>query len=91
MVLPAWDQTLGTLVSCLDATLRRIGGTPAYVLTDDPQTVTVDRIAGIAIRHPDIVAAGKHYDCTVATCEPFDPEREELVDHARAPGGLAPD
>ncbi|MER5802136.1 Mu transposase domain-containing protein [Streptomyces mirabilis] len=74
VVIPAWAQTLGTLVACLDATLRRLGGAPAYVLTDNPRTVTIDRVAGIATRHPDIVAAGKHYSCTVATCEPFDPE-----------------
>lgn len=40
----------------------------------NPRTVTMDRVAGIAIRHPEIVAAGKHYGCTVATCDPFDPE-----------------
>ena len=28
VVLPVWDQTLSTLVSCLDTTLRRIGGAP---------------------------------------------------------------
>jgi hypothetical protein len=33
VVLPAWDQTLGTLVACLDVTLRRLGGAPTYVLT----------------------------------------------------------
>jgi transposase len=61
VVLPAWDQTLGTLVACLDAALRRIGGVPTYVLTDNAKTVTIDRVAGIPVRHPDIVAAGRHY------------------------------
>lgn len=74
VVLPVWDQTLGTLVSCLDATLRRVGGAPTYVLTDNAKTVTVDRIAGIPVRHPEIVAAGRHYGCQVETCQPFDPE-----------------
>jgi hypothetical protein len=74
VVIPAWDQTLGTLVACLDATLRRCGGVPTYLLTDNPKTVTVDRIAGVPVRHPDIVAAGRHYGCTVETCVPFDPE-----------------
>jgi transposase len=73
VVLPAWDQTLGTLVACVDATLRRIGGAPTYVLTDNPKTVTIDRVAGVPVRHPDIVAAGRHYGCKVETCEPFDP------------------
>jgi hypothetical protein len=29
VVIPTWDQTLGTLVSCVDATLRRLSGAPA--------------------------------------------------------------
>ena len=31
VVIPAWDQTLGTLIACLDETLRRVGGVPAYL------------------------------------------------------------
>jgi hypothetical protein len=46
VVLPVWDQTLPTLIVCLDATLRRIGGAPVYALTDNEQTVTVEHIAG---------------------------------------------
>ena len=26
VVIPTWDRTLGTLIACLDATLRRLGG-----------------------------------------------------------------
>ncbi|MFC4011290.1 IS21 family transposase [Nonomuraea purpurea] len=74
VVLPVWDCTLGTLVSCLDSTLRRIGGAPTYVLTDNAKTVTTDHVAGIAVRHPQIVAAGRFYGCTVETCVPYDPE-----------------
>ncbi|GLI03945.1 IS21 family transposase [Phytohabitans aurantiacus] len=81
VVIPAWDQTLGTLVSCLDATLRRLGGVPTYLLTDNPKTVTIDRVAGVPIRHPDIVAAGRHYGCKVETCQPFDPESKGGVEH----------
>ena len=72
--MPAWDQTLPTLVACLDATLRRIGGAPTYVLTDNPKTVTIEHIAGVAVRHPEMVAAGRHYGCKVETCCPYDPE-----------------
>jgi transposase len=61
VALPTWDQTLGSVVACLDATLRRLGGAPTYVLTDNAKTVTVDRIAGVPVRHPQIVAAGRHY------------------------------
>jgi hypothetical protein len=34
VVLPVWDRTLPTLIACLDAMLRRIGGVPVYALTD---------------------------------------------------------
>jgi transposase len=81
VVLPAWDQTLGTLVSCIDATLRRIGGAPTCLLTDHAKTVTIDRVAGVPVRHPQIVAAGRHYGCTVETCEPFDPESKGGAEH----------
>lgn len=81
VVIPAWDQTLGTLVSCVDTALRRMGGAPAYLLTDNPKTVTIDRVAGVPVRHPDLVAVGRHYGCTVETCEPFDPESKGGVEH----------
>lgn len=81
VVVPAWDQTLGTLVLGVDSTLRRIGGAPTYLLTDNPRTVTIDRIAGLPVRHPEIVAAGRHYGCKVETCEPFDPESKGGAEH----------
>jgi hypothetical protein len=34
----------------------------------------VEHIAGVAVRHPQTVAMGRHYGCTVHTCRPFDPE-----------------
>jgi transposase len=74
VVIPTWDQTLGTLVSCVDATLRRLGGAPTYLLTDNAKTVTIEHIAGVAVRHPEMVAVGRHYGCTVATCRPYDPQ-----------------
>jgi transposase len=74
VVLPAWDQALGSLTGCLDRALRVIGGVPAYLLTDNARTVTVEHVAGIPVRHPDMVALGRHYGCTVETCRPFDPE-----------------
>jgi transposase len=74
VVLPVWDRTLPTLIACLDATLRRIGGVPAYALTDNEKTVTVEHVAGVPVRHPEIVAAGRHYGMTVHTCVPYDPE-----------------
>jgi transposase len=74
VVLPSWDQGLGSLTACLDRALRLIGGAPAYLLTDNAKTVTVEHVAGIPVRHPDMVALGRHYGCTVETCRPFDPE-----------------
>ena len=74
VVLPTWDRKLGTLLTCLDTTLRRVGGAPTYGLTDNEKTVTVDHVAGVPVRHPMIVAAGRHYGLTVHTCVPFDPE-----------------
>jgi transposase len=74
VIIPTWDRTLGTLVAALDATLRVIGGVPTYLLTDNEKTVTVEHIAGVAVRHPEMVAAGRHYGATVLTCVPYDPE-----------------
>src|SRR5262249_34563793 len=80
VVLPVWDQSLPTLVACLDTTLRRIGGVPTYVLTDNAKTVTTEHIAGIAMRHPQMVSAGRHYGCKVETCVPYDPESKGGVE-----------
>lgn len=74
VVIPTWDRTMPTLIGCLDQAMRAFGGAPTYWLTDNEKTVTVDHVAGIAVRHPMIVAAGAHYGVTIATCVPFDPE-----------------
>lgn len=72
VVLPIRDKSLATVVACIDATLRRLGGCPTYALTDNEKTVTVEHVARIAIRNPDMVAAAGHYGLTVATCLPAD-------------------
>lgn len=74
VVIPVFDKTLPTVVSCLDATLRRIGGIPAYALTDNEKTVTDTHIAGIAVRNPEIVQVARHYGMTIRTCVPSDPQ-----------------
>ena len=74
VALPVWDRTLATVISCLDQTLRRVGGAPTYVLTDNEKTVTAEHVAGVAVRHPQIAAAGRHYGVQIATCAPADPE-----------------
>jgi transposase len=80
VVIPAWDQQLGTLTWCLDQALRAAGGAPTYLLTDNPRTVTMDHVAGIPVRHPEMVALGRHYGCKVETCVPFDPESKGGVE-----------
>jgi hypothetical protein len=47
---------------------------PTYGLTDNEKTVTVEHVAGVAVRNPDVVAAARHYGLTIATCEVADPE-----------------
>jgi hypothetical protein len=74
VVIPTWDRTLPTVIACLDRAMRAFGGAPTYWLTDNERTVTIDHVAGIAVRHPEIVAVGGHYGITVATCVPADPE-----------------
>lgn len=74
MVIPTWDRTLGTLLACIDATLTRLGAAPTYLLTDNERTVTVDRVAGLAVRHPTMFSAARHYGMAIETCVPYDPE-----------------
>lgn len=74
VVIPTWDRTLPTVVACLDATFRELGGAPTYLLTDNEKPITVEHVAGMAIRHPQIVAAARHDGVTIHTCVPADPE-----------------
>jgi transposase len=74
VVFPTWDRTMPTLIGCLDRAMRAFGGVPTYWLTDNERTVTMDHVAGVAVRHPEMVAIGGHYGITVATCVPADPE-----------------
>jgi hypothetical protein len=75
VVLPIVDKTLPTVIACIDLALRRFGGAPTYGLSDNDneKTVTLEHVAGIAVRNPDVVAAARHYGLTIATCVPADP------------------
>ncbi len=73
VVIPTWDRTMGSLAACLDATLRRLGGASTYLLSDNEKTVTIEHVAGIPVRHPTMVAVGRHYGCKVESCVPYDP------------------
>jgi len=74
VVLPTMDRTMPTVIACLDATLRRLGGVPTYALTDNEKTVTTEHIARIAVRNPQIVDVGRHYGLSIRTCVPADPQ-----------------
>jgi hypothetical protein len=73
VVLPLRDKTMPSVFAALDVTFRRLGGMPTYVLTDNEKTVTVEHIAGIPVRNPQLVAFAEHYSVTVHTCVPADP------------------
>ena len=62
VVIATWDRTLPTVIACVasgDASLWR--RCDPYWLTDNERTVTIDHVAGIAVRHREIVAVGGHY------------------------------
>jgi transposase len=73
VVVPLRDKTLPSVFAALDVTFRRLGGVPTYVLTDNEKTVTVEHVAGIPVRNPQLVAWAGHYSTTVHTCAPADP------------------
>ena len=80
VVIPTWDRTLPTVIGCLDRSMRLWGGVQTYWLTDNERTVSIDHVAGIAVRNPTLVAAASHYGVTVATCVPYDPESKGGVE-----------
>ncbi|MCH7670496.1 MAG: IS21 family transposase [Acidobacteria bacterium] len=74
VILPMWDKKMPSVITALDRCFRIIGGIPTYLLTDNEKTVTDTHIARVAVRNPQIVAAGHYYGVTITTCVPFDPE-----------------
>ncbi|MDN5769042.1 MAG: IS21 family transposase [Humibacillus sp.] len=73
VVLAIRDKTMPSVMAALDVTLRRLGGAPTYVLTDNEKTVTTEHVAGMAVRNPAMVAFARHYGVTIHTCVPADP------------------
>lgn len=80
VVLALRDKTMPSVFAALDVTLRRVGGAPTYVLTDNEKTVTVEHVAGIAVRNLQMLAFARHYSVTVHTCEPADPASKGTVE-----------
>lgn len=73
VVLPLLDKSAPSVYAAIDTALRRVGGVPTYLLTDNEKTVTVEHVAGVPVRNPGTVAFARHYGLTVATCLPADP------------------
>lgn len=73
VVVPMLDKTMPSVFAALDVCFRWLGGAPTYVLTDNDKTVTVEHVAGLPVRNPQMVAFARHYGVTVHTCEPADP------------------
>lgn len=73
VVIPIRDKTLPTVIGAIDTALRRFEGCPTYGLTDNERTVTIDHVARIPVRNPEMVAAATHYGLTVLSCVPADP------------------
>ena len=88
MVVPLLDKSWPSVAGAIGTALRRAGGVPAYLLTDNEKTVTVEHVAGLPARNPAAVAFGRHYGLTAATCVPYDPASrggsESTVKLARA-------
>jgi hypothetical protein len=74
VVLPILDKTLPTVMAAIDATLRAFGGVPTYGLTDNEKTVTVEHVAGMAVRNRQMLEFARHYGLTMVTCRPADPQ-----------------
>jgi transposase len=73
VVIALRDKTMPSVFAALDVAFRRLGGVPTYVLTDNEKTVTVEHIAGIPVRNPQLVTFAEHYSVVVHTCVPADP------------------
>lgn len=80
VVLPLLDKTQASVWAAVDVSLRRIGGVPAYLLTDNEKTVTVEHVAGVPVRNPGrwrriraFLGAGETCPVSVGSC----PSRRE--------------
>ncbi len=64
VVLPLLDKAGPTVFAAVDVALRRAGGVPTYLLTDNEKTVTVEHVAGVPVRNPAaaeaVTLAGLH-------------------------------
>lgn len=82
IVIPLRDKTMPSVFAALDRSFRLIGGVTTYVLTDNEKTITVEHVAGIPVRNPQIVAFARHYSTSIQTCMPADPASKGGVENA---------
>jgi transposase len=82
VVIALKDRRQASVFAALDRTFRILGGVPVYVLTDNEKTVTIEHVAGVPVRHPDMVAFSEHYRTEVLTCRPADPQTKGGVEAA---------
>ena len=82
IVIPLRDKTMPNVFAALDRSFRLINGVPTYVLTDNERTITIDHVAGIPVRNPQIVAFARHYSTSIQTCMPADPASKGGVENA---------
>jgi len=82
VVVPLLDKTFPSVFAALDVVLRRLDGAPTYILTDNEKTVTIEHVAGMAVRNPQMVAFARHYGSTVLTCQPADPASKGGTENA---------
>ena len=82
IVIALRDRTIPSVFAALDATFRLVGGAPTYVLTDNEKSVTIEHVARIAVRNPQIVTFARYYGVTVLTCQPRDPASKGGVENA---------
>lgn len=61
VVGPLADKSQPSVQSAIDVALRRIGGVPTYLLTDNEKTVTMEHIAGIPVRNAAAVEFGREH------------------------------
>ncbi len=82
IVIALRDKTMPSVFAALDRSFRLIGGVPTYVLTDNEKTVTIEHVAGVPVRNPQIVAFARHYSTAIHTCMPADPASKGGVENA---------
>jgi hypothetical protein len=75
VVIPCWDRATPTLICCLDAALREMGGVPTYALSRPH--------GGLSLRHPVLLAAARHYGIQLRACVPA-----EAGGEGAGPGGV---